>query len=632
MSTGNFKAIQPIPNVNDFIDIVLSRTQRKLPTVIRAGFKISRIRNFYARKVKFTQETIAEKLSAIIDEFPKLNDIHPFYSDLLNILYDRDHLKIALSQLSTARHLVDGVGHDYLKLLKYGDSLYRCKQLKRAALGRMATIIKRHKSVLLFLEQVRQHLSRLPTIDPNTRTLLICGYPNVGKSSFMNKITRAQVDVQSYAFTTKSLFVGHMDYKYLRWQVIDTPGILDHPLEEMNTIEMQSVAAMAHLRAAILYFLDLSEQCGYTTEAQIDLFKSIKPLFANKLVFLILNKSDQLSFKDLDEQNRNLISEVSKNEDILILEMSCLNDEGVINVKQTVCDALLASRVEHKMKGARINSILDRIHVAKPQKRDDKERPVYIPESALNRKPYDKNDPNRIKLMRDIEEENGGAGVFNINLKEQFLLENPDWKADVMPEFFQGKNVADFIDSDIETKLAELDEEEDRLEREGFYESDDEIFNEDENEILEQAQELQKKINMNIRDQRSKKTFQNRPSLPRTAGKQTLTQLKLEKEIKTKAARRIGFQIKPKKREVSVMDVDETNNQSKTRTRSQSNRREDGIQNENVKKQAEKIARFKQRKMNMTARAGESDRRIQEKKPKYLYTGKRPGFHTTRSR
>lgn len=45
--------------------------------------------------------------------------------------------------------------------------------------------------------------------------------------------------MQPYAFTTKSLFVGHMDYRYLRWQVIDTPGILDRPLEERNTIEMQ---------------------------------------------------------------------------------------------------------------------------------------------------------------------------------------------------------------------------------------------------------------------------------------------------------------------------------------------------------------------------------------------------------
>ena len=51
------------------------------------------------------------------------------------------------------------------------------------------------------------------------------------------------MDVQPYAFTTKSLFVGHLDHRYLRWQVIDTPGILDRPLEERNTIEMQVCSA-----------------------------------------------------------------------------------------------------------------------------------------------------------------------------------------------------------------------------------------------------------------------------------------------------------------------------------------------------------------------------------------------------
>lgn len=129
--------------------------------------------------------------------------------------------------------------------------------------------MRRQKDPLAYLEQVRQHISRLPNIDPTARTLLICGYPNVGKSSFINKVTRADVDVQPYAFTTKSLFVGHLDYRYMRWQVIDTPGILDHPLEEMNTIEMQSITALAHLKSCVLYFMDLSERCGYTVEAQV---------------------------------------------------------------------------------------------------------------------------------------------------------------------------------------------------------------------------------------------------------------------------------------------------------------------------------------------------------------------------
>lgn len=52
-------------------------------------------------------------------------------------------------------------------------------------------------------------------------------------------------------------------------QVIDTPGILDHPLEERNVIEMQAVTALAHLRAAVLYFLDISEQCGHSIQEQV---------------------------------------------------------------------------------------------------------------------------------------------------------------------------------------------------------------------------------------------------------------------------------------------------------------------------------------------------------------------------
>jgi len=219
MVVYNFKKIETVPTASDFIDVILSKTQRKTPTVVHPGYNIVRIRQFYMRKVKYTHMNYNEKLSQIINDFPRLDDIHPFYADLVNVLYDRDHYKLALGQLNIARQLIDRVGKDYVKLLKYGDSLYRCKALKRAALGRMCTVLKRQKGALEYLEQVRQHLMRLPSIDPTTRTIIVAGYPNVGKSSFMNKVTRANVDVQPYAFTTKSLFVGHMDYRYLRWQV-----------------------------------------------------------------------------------------------------------------------------------------------------------------------------------------------------------------------------------------------------------------------------------------------------------------------------------------------------------------------------------------------------------------------------
>lgn len=371
-----------------------------------------------------------------------LQNLHPFLASLLNVLYDKNHYKLALGQINTCKHLIDSVGKDYVRLLKFGDSLYRCKQLKRAGLGRMATIMRRQKDPLAYLEQVRQHMSRLPAIDPTTRTLLICGYPNVGKSSFINKITRADVDVQPYAFTTKSLFVGHMDYKYLRWQVVDTPGILDHPLEDMNTIEMQSITALAHLRSCIMYFMDLSEQCGYSLEAQIKLFNSIKPLFANKPVFVVINKIDVCRPEELDPQRQELLNafKVENSIGVDYVQLSCLSEEGVMNVRNTACDALLTHRVESKEKTKRVDNVANRIRVAVPQQRDQVTREAFIPDiikqrqkqlderkvslersageaiAAIDEGGGEEEAPKR-RTERDLEAENGGAGVYSVDLK-----------------------------------------------------------------------------------------------------------------------------------------------------------------------------------------------------------------------
>jgi len=223
------------------------------------------------------------------------------------VLSDRGHYQVALGQVNIARDLSDNSAKESLRMLKYGGALFRCQELKRAALGRMCTVMQKQGDTLKYLEEVRKHLARLPSIDPTARTLLVCGYPNVGKSSFMNKVTRADVEVQPYAFTTKSLFVGHMDYKFHRWQVIDTPGVLDHPLEERNPIEMQSITALAHLQCAVLFFLDISGHCGYTIEKQVSLFNTISPLFINKPVVLVATKIDVQPWDTLAPECRTLV-------------------------------------------------------------------------------------------------------------------------------------------------------------------------------------------------------------------------------------------------------------------------------------------------------------------------------------
>ncbi|KAK0505297.1 P-loop containing nucleoside triphosphate hydrolase protein [Armillaria luteobubalina] len=633
MSTSGLKAIAPVPTAADFLDIVLSKTQRKTPTVIHKNFKISRIRNFYMRKVKFTQDTFDEKLGAILNDFPMLDDLHPFLSSLMNVLYDKNHYKLALGQLRTAQNLIDNVAKDFVRLIKYGDSLYRCKQLKRAALGRMATIMRRQKDPLAYLEQVRQHISRLPAIDPNTRTLLICGYPNVGKSSFINKVTRADVDVQPYAFTTKSLFVGHLDYKYLRWQVIDTPGILDHPLEDMNTIEMQSITALAHLKSAVLYFMDLSEQCGYTVEAQCKLFHSIKPLFNGKPTLLIINKIDVMRLEDVHPDSRALVQEIIDSEGVQCVQVSCYSEEGVMELKNKACEALLAHR---------------------PKARDDVVRAPCIPEAAKNKKKFDKDDPNRRRLQKDIELEEGGPGVYNVNLKQDYLLSNPEWKMDIIPEIMDGKNIADFIDPDILEKLDALEREEERLQTEGFYDSEEMYDSDDERE----AQEAQVALSHKIHSQSIKKSKKNQARMPRTATIRSLLDPSRIQERATVLAKVAGA--KRKRAEEAEMDVDDDDMENDgedddgmdvdgkekapakrikgnsgavvaiDRRAPKTNRQLAGLRDEGQASKATKLRNLGQRPRNQLAKAGESDRAIKVKMPKHLFAGKRKGGKTQR--
>jgi nucleolar GTP-binding protein len=287
-----------------------------------------------------------------------------------------------------------------------------------------------------------------------------------------------------------------MDFKFLRWQVIDSPGILDHPLEERNTIEMQSVTAMAHIRAAVLFFIDISEQCGYSVKEQVGLFSSIRPLFANKPLIVVLNKIDVVRPENLDAEIKAELA-LFEREGVRVCTMSTLMEEGVSQVKETACDMLLEHRVEAKLRGRQAEAIVARLFVAEPKKRDDKERPITIPPAVLKRREAERKKaereaerraaasmsddagsgensddddddgdyPRRPKtLERDLEVAGGGAGVYDVDMRKHYTLANPDWVYDVVPEILDGKNIADYIDPDIWARLEALEKEEAELE------------------------------------------------------------------------------------------------------------------------------------------------------------------------
>ena len=235
------------------------------------------------------------------------------------------------------------------------------------------------------------------------------GFPNVGKSSLINTLTRAEVEVQPWAHTTRSLYVGHMDYRNIKWQVIDTPGLLDQPIAERSTHEMLSITALAHLKAAIVYMFDVSEQCGFNLESQLQLFENICPLFKNKPLFVMVNKTDVVAKEDLDAEKLKMFEELEAREGVELFWTSTVEGTGVMEMRQAACDKLLTQRVQEKLTGKRtahIEANKNRIHVAMPVKRGDKERPLCIPAAVLAKRQRKAGNYNNKVFNKKIEKRN----------------------------------------------------------------------------------------------------------------------------------------------------------------------------------------------------------------------------------
>ena len=446
----------------------------------------------------------------------------------------------------------------------------------------------------------------------------------------MNKVTRADVEVQPYAFTTKSLFVGHTDYKYASWQVIDTPGILDHSLEERNVIEMQAITALAHLRACILFFMDLSGQCGYSIEQQLSLFRSIRPLFTGKPLVVVLNKCDVCTIDDLSPEQHDLVLGAIDEAGAKWITTSTLTDIGVGDLKTLACDFLLSHRAEQKEGSGRFQAIQNRLYCAEPQKRDNIERGPQIPASVAEENAIAPEQRVRRKTERDLEWENGGPGRYQANHRKTWDLEDPSWVDDIMPDIMDGHNIYDYVDPDISDRLLELEnEEEGRLEELEIEQAKKVPEYSLEESTLEAVQFIKDKIRVlkmerAVKNPAIRMTRQQAVSIDKF-NKRTGSQ---EPLVGTKRGRSSSSAQDAMQRDrsgsshVSTKSTRSMSGRSTSRERSMSVGRSEGYKDVNQKLRAVKLSKVQSRPRNRACKQGEGDRVVNNFMPKHLFTGK----------
>lgn len=240
---------------------------------------------------------ISDNLSNLVRKFPSFESLPPFYREMTDIIVGVDAMRISLSRLAWASKQARQITRECVGKMKRS-RVEDSTQLRKAAFGRFSSVMKSIEKDLVFLNDARNMLRKMPTIDPALPTVLIAGYPNVGKSSFITQVTGARPKIASYPFTTRGIYVGHFYRGDQKYQVVDTPGLLDRPFEERNEIERQTMAALNHLQGVVLYILDPSEHCGYPLQSQLRLAGDLKSSLKLPIV-MVANKADILRYESV---------------------------------------------------------------------------------------------------------------------------------------------------------------------------------------------------------------------------------------------------------------------------------------------------------------------------------------------
>ncbi len=330
-----FEKMPTVLTADELIDKAFRRAEKAASAYNPPGGKVAKARQREELRVRTVSNVVRDNLRKILDRTPGVSTLPKFYQELVDTLVDRDQFHKSLARVNWAVKTIRNLEQRHVEKIRFERDPKEIAKLRRAFYGRVADILHEIDDDLRYLNQARNVLKELPVVDLELPTVVIAGHPNVGKSTLLRALTNARPEVASYPFTTKGINVGQFEEHYLKYQVIDTPGLLDRPLSERNEVEKQAILALKHLGDVIIYIFDPSEYCGFPIEEQMHLFEEILMEFGEFPFIVAINKVDIA-----DEGKVKAVEEFVRAKGLEPVKISALTGEGLEELKRRVIEII----------------------------------------------------------------------------------------------------------------------------------------------------------------------------------------------------------------------------------------------------------------------------------------------------
>ncbi|MHA2088636.1 MAG: NOG1 family protein, partial [Promethearchaeota archaeon] len=309
-----FNEFYHVPNSKELLDIAFKRGMKSSAQVSKNAPILIKAKKKESKRIKVAIEELLDRILKIIKTVPIIDDLPDFYKELASVLVNIDELKLTLGKLNGILPLLRKIEREHQQQLRRIEAPKDGDRLRRAAFGRISSIINKQNKNLEYLNRIRGSLRQIPSIDYTMPCVVVAGYPNVGKSSIVKNIsTNKRIEVKEYPFTTKQLKMGHLEidrkFEKIKIQCLDTPGILDRPMSKRNSIELQAILALRLISDVIFFVFDPTPACGYSVESQIELFNEIKDNFSKDgeiEIVIIFNKMDLAKDSEIDYLKKSL--------------------------------------------------------------------------------------------------------------------------------------------------------------------------------------------------------------------------------------------------------------------------------------------------------------------------------------